>query len=369
MNRTNSRAEYYYLPEVQSKKLRIGFVTYDGSDITSGGYRYNRKLLDFLQSRGHTVEQYSLPNKRSLTVPRKRLPASLGELNQSFDVLIEDGICAPLFWYWNRYLTEPDTIVGLIHYLRQCDPTTTFSRYSRYQENTFLRTLDTFIATSNHTRKQVMHSCSTVDPGIVVYPGGRNEAHQKIQLDRQDNKTPLRVLFIGNITPRKNVSTLLEAVQTIPDKSFEILIVGDHTVEPAYTRKVQEQIQQMDTSASVKLLGNVSAERLHSLLCKSHVCCVPSLYEPFGMVYLEAMEYGVVPVASNNGGANELINHGKNGFLVQPDSTANIADTLRQLSEDRSVLIRCSSRARRTANAFPDWSESLGQAHKFLNYI
>lgn len=369
MTGTNCRAEYHYLPEVQNKKLRIGFVTYDGSNTTSGGYRYNRKLLDFLQSRGHRIEQYPLPDKPSLTVPRKRLPASLRKLNQPFDVLIEDGICAPLFWYWNKYLTEPDAIVGLIHYLRQCDPTTTFSQYSRFQENMFLRTLDTFIATSNHTRRQVVHSCSTVDPGIVVYPGGRNEIDQKIQLDQQDSKTPLRVLFIGNITRRKNVNTLLEAVHTISDGEFEILIVGDHTVEPAYTRKIQEQIRQMGTSTPVKLLGNVSDERLHSLLCQSHVCCVPSLYEPFGMVYLEAMEYGVVPVASNNGGANELIDHGENGFLVQPDSTANIADILRQLSESRNVLIRCSNQAQRTANAFPRWSESLEQAHKFLSYI
>jgi glycosyltransferase involved in cell wall biosynthesis len=93
---------------------------------------------------------------------------------------------------------------------------------------------------------------------------------------------------------------------------------------------------------------------------------VPSSYEGFGIVYLEAMHFGLPAIAGTIGAAQELVHHDHNGFLVPPGDAAALARYISLLMADRELLLKMSLTAHRSAAAHPTWNESAARARVFL---
>jgi glycosyltransferase involved in cell wall biosynthesis len=93
---------------------------------------------------------------------------------------------------------------------------------------------------------------------------------------------------------------------------------------------------------------------------------VPSSYEGFGIVYLEAMSWALPAIAVNTGTAHEIITHGENGFLVSPDDPAALAQTMRRLLADRLRLQGMRRAARARYEAAPLWAESMTRVREYL---
>jgi glycosyltransferase involved in cell wall biosynthesis len=113
-------------------------------------------------------------------------------------------------------------------------------------------------------------------------------------------------------------------------------------------------------------MGICSPGELAALLEGGHLLAVPSQYEGFGIVYLEAMGFGLPPLASAAGGARDLIRHGDNGYLIQPGESKSLANHIESLYNDREQLIRLSLAARRTFQAHPTWSDNGRVVRSFL---
>jgi glycosyltransferase involved in cell wall biosynthesis len=100
---------------------------------------------------------------------------------------------------------------------------------------------------------------------------------------------------------------------------------------------------------------------------------MPSSYEGFGIVYLEAMSFGLIPVASTQGGAGEIITHGKNGFLITPEEggaspkkTGNLGAIVEQLQINRDLLEGMSLAAQQSFSDFPTWEGTTASIRTFL---
>ncbi|NIO08698.1 MAG: glycosyltransferase, partial [Deltaproteobacteria bacterium] len=91
---------------------------------------------------------------------------------------------------------------------------------------------------------------------------------------------------------------------------------GNLTVDPTYADSIRRQIARNSLVDRIKLSESLHDGELASRLAKSHVLAVPSSYEGFGMVYIEAMGFGVPVIASHAGAVPELVSHGRNGFLI-----------------------------------------------------
>ena len=116
----------------------------------------------------------------------------------------------------------------------------------------------------------------------------------------------------------------------------------------------------------MNLSGRVDDQTLAAALARADVLAVPSRYEGFGMVYLEAMEHGTVPIAGDLGGAGEFITHNGNGFLVGPADSDALRDILDRLCSDRDRLAELSASATETAAAHPTWADSFARAREFM---
>jgi glycosyltransferase involved in cell wall biosynthesis len=101
-------------------------------------------------------------------------------------------------------------------------------------------------------------------------------------------------------------------------------------------------------------------------MASSHVLCVASSYEGFGIVYLEGMGAGLPAIASSAGAAGEIVTHGRDGFLVPPGNASALAYHIHTLNVDRERLVRMSLAAQQRHLAHPTWAESGERARQFL---
>jgi glycosyltransferase involved in cell wall biosynthesis len=179
----------------------------------------------------------------------------------------------------------------------------------------------------------------------------------------------LKVIFIGNLIPRKGLDTLLKALARLRHENWTLTVAGDPEVDQRYSQAMQQLCQELGLTAQVDFLGYHSNLAIPALLEKGHLLAVPSQYEGFGIVYLEAMGFGLPPLASAAGGARDLIRHGENGYLVRPGDIDGLAALLQKLQADKELLVRLSLSARRTYESHPTWPQSAAVVHSFLENL
>lgn len=345
--------------------MRVGLVVYDGLDGISGGYRYDRRLVAYLRNRGDEVSVLSIPRR---PYPFRVLDAtshSLRErLNRPFDVLLQDELCHASLWRHNAALDRPGAVVSVVHHLRSSVPGVRFSRPIGAVERRYLRSVDGAVCVSRDTRARV--SEHGVGPTTVAPPAGRHEgaAVSAARVRERARRGPLRIAFVGSVVPRKGLSSLLSALERV-DEEWRLSVAGSLSTKPAYARSVVRRARRLGIDDRVAFRGYLSDAALRRLYERSHVLAVPSRFEGFGMVYLEAMEYGVVPIASARGGANDVVTHGENGFLVRPADRRTITDVLAALAADRERLASMGEAALEAATSHPTWADSMERARSF----
>lgn len=173
-------------------------------------------------------------------------------------------------------------------------------------------------------------------PETKVIPHGLSEP----ELENKADQEAARILFVGRLDDRKNPEGLIRAIPHIEnqiDQGFEVHFVGNKDEE----RKnyLLEELNQ-ENSEKVFFHGFVEREKLNELYSKADVLVAPSIYESFGMIYIEAMSFGLPVVGSNRGGGQELI---EAGFAVDPDDYQEIGRKVVKALNNKDKL---SNRAR-----------------------
>jgi glycosyltransferase involved in cell wall biosynthesis len=344
--------------------MKIGFIIYGSLDTVSGGYLYDRKLVDYLRSQGHTVEIISLPWRNyaaHLTDNfRFRLPKDL-------DILIQDELNHPSLILANQE-RRPFPIISLVHHLRYSEMRPKWQNaFYRIVEKKYLQSVNGFIFNSKTTQRVVNELLGNGRPAIVAYPPtdrfGQPISEQEI-ISRAE-KSLLRILFLGNVIERKGVHTLLEAVKRLESQVI-VDVVGSLDSEPEYASQIQKTIRQNHLSSFVFLYGSLDKQPLIEKLRQAHILAVPSSYEGYGIVYLEGMGFGLPAIGTTAGAASEIITDGVDGFLIEPENLDILASRLKVLSEKRDVLVQMSLAARQRYLRQPKWQETARQIREFL---
>jgi glycosyltransferase involved in cell wall biosynthesis len=354
--------------------MRIGLVIYGRLDALSGGYLYDRKLVEHLQRCGDEVTiiplswrgygRALLDNFSADLLRQMREPA--------FDILLQDELNHPSLAWINRRL-KGTPIVSIVHHLRSSErhPGWLMPFY-RLVERRYLRSVDGFIFNSQTTAAAVNQLHPHAKPSQIAYPAGDRLQPVITEAEiegRAQAGGPLRLLFVGNLIPRKGLHTLLTAVAKLPPQSWKLDVVGDTAVEPAYYQSSQRQIAAADLEPRVKFWGALDNEALAARYRRSQLLVVPSSYEGFGIVYLEGMGFGLPAIGSTGGAAHEIVQSGKNGYLVNPDNPAQLAALLANLAHNRTHLAALSRAARQGYLTHPTWEQTGAIIRSFLQRI
>lgn len=147
----------------------------------------------------------------------------------------------------------------------------------------------------------------------------------------------LTVLYVGRLEKRKGVLDLFHAIPTVlarvPAARF-VLAGADNSAHDGFRQRTGLDYptyfarQHPELAERVTFLGSVDDARLQALYQACDLFVAPSLYESFGLIYLEAMNYAKPVVGCAAGGVPEVVAHGETGLLVAPEAPAALAEAL-----------------------------------------
>ncbi|MYH61782.1 MAG: glycosyltransferase family 4 protein, partial [Caldilineaceae bacterium SB0675_bin_29] len=138
------------------------------------------------------------------------------------------------------------------------------------------------------------------------------------------------LFYVGRITPEKGVQVLLQALPSIREKhpNVRLLVAGRNS------EQLQPLVDELGIGDAVELLGFIDSDMRDCLYRSVDAAVFPSLYEPFGIVALEAMAAGCNVIASQVGGLAEVVDHRRTGLTVRVNDTQSIAWAVDQLFTD-----------------------------------
>jgi D-inositol-3-phosphate glycosyltransferase len=206
---------------------------------------------------------------------------------------------------------------------------------------------DRIVAASAHEKGLLARLYGAPDARIRVIPCG-------VDLDRfyPRDKSAARaalglpagndiVLFVGRLEPLKGLEILIDAIAELEDSTPELVIVGGDDRAASYHASLQRRAESLGIGSRTYFVGAVPQEALPEYYSAADVCVVPSYYESFGLVALEAMACGTPVVASRVGGLTGTVRDGESGYLIPwrcPQPFADKIDLLLTNDELRRAL-------------------------------
>lgn len=206
-------------------------------------------------------------------------------------------------------------------------------RLSRVLQRFALRRAKLLVSPSHAHAREVTQELHSDDASIRIIPNCFDPAGipPSVNGSRDENT----VLYVGRLEQVKGIPLLLEAarlvVQKFPGARF-IFAGSSHPTLPK--EDVDAMIRSYSLQNHVEQLGHVSRQGLIRLYRKAALCVVPSHYESFGLVALEAMACGIAVVATRVGGLPEVIKNGSTGLLVPPGDPNDLAGAISELLAD-----------------------------------
>jgi len=174
-------------------------------------------------------------------------------------------------------------------------------------------------------------------------PIEKTEAIKETDLDFE--KT---ILFVGRITKAKGIRILIKALKNLKlkfNKELKLLIIGGdisgvmHSeIESREKKYIKEKIKELDLSDDVIFLGPVEREKLPYYYSVADICVIPSLYESFGLVAVEAMACGTPVIASKTGGLTHTVKNGYSGLHFVPGRSDHLAKKILEIITDSEKL-------------------------------
>jgi len=235
---------------------------------------------------------------------------------------------------------------------------------SSWAERTAVESAAAVIAVSDAMRADVLSNYPTVDPDKVQVIHNGIDARQYTPdpntdvLERHgiDPRQP-NIVFVGRITRQKGVPVLLRAAAQL-DPDVQLVLCAGQPDTPELAKEVTDLVNDLRRTRTgvVWIEGMLDRQEVIQLLSHATAFVCPSLYEPLGIVNLEAMACGSAVVASRVGGIPEVVADGETGLLVPPDDPMALADALNALARDPVRADAMGVAGRRRAISEFDWA-------------
>jgi len=249
--------------------------------------------------------------------------------------------------------------------------------FSLWVEKTALEMADAIIAVSGETKRDI-ERLFDVDPERVhkIYNGIDLEEYRKVDSTAALKRfgidpKKLYLLFVGRIARQKGIIHLVRAIEFM-DRDFQIVLCAGAPDTPEIETEMKNAIEKAKAKRPDIIWISEMVDRKTAIELYSHaaVFCCPSIYEPFGIINLEAMACETAVVASAVGGIKEVVVDGETGFLVpleqmkeSPFEPTNpekferdLAARINQLMKDRQLRERFGKAGRKRAEEKFSWS-------------
>jgi glycosyltransferase involved in cell wall biosynthesis len=335
--------------------LTVSLVTLGDPGRLTGGYRYHRRMAELAPACGAAVRFVSFPD-RPFPLPTVAGPAVLRQSRA--DVLVLDSIAAAFLGPW--LLRRPRTpLVGSLHQPPGGIDHVPLRRAAQAPLDRLAYRRARLLLVASQALGDELADQGYPPERIRVVPPGRDlpaaPAGPPADL-RRGRRAAL--LCVANWVGRKGLLELLDAVAGLPDGLATLHLAGDDRADPGYGARVRARLSRPDLAGRVVVHGPLPAERVAALYQGADVFVLPSLREPYGTVWGEAMAAGLPVVGWRAGNLPHLAEHGREGLLAGPGDVAALRADLARLAGDDGLRRRMAAAASARAAARPTWAQS-----------
>ena len=313
-------------------------------------------MADAAPAHGALVDFVSFPDVR-FPLPALWGGQVLGNAGRA-DVIVVDSIAAAFVAPVLRLRRPAPPIVAVVHQtFGGIDHGPRRARLQAPLDRSVYARADRVIAASEALAEEL--AAGGVDRArLIVVPPGSDLAEPEQPLP--DLRLGRRVAFlaVGNWVERKGIIDLIDAFAGLPPDAAALHLVGRDDVDPGYSSSVRARLARPDLTGRVVVHGPLPRARVATFMAAADAFVLPSVREPYGTVYGEALALGCPVVGWRAGNLPHLAENDREGILVAPGDVPALAEALERLASEPSLLARLREAARVTGRSLPTWEQS-----------
>ncbi len=342
-----------------TRMLAIALLTLGDPGTLTGGYLYHRRLAEFAPAHDARIDFVSFPH-RPFPLAAFDARAILGRAEAlGARALVLDSIAAAFL--------APALLVGppfapLVGMLHQPPGGIDHGRLrtavqARLDWLAYRRACRLLVASESLAEQ--LSTAGVPRSQLRVVPPGRDVATTTgpppgdLRQGRQ-----AAFLCVSNWLARKGIHDLLESFARLPPEVGTLHLAGDERADPRYAARLRARLARPDLTGRVVAHGPLSREAIAALYHAADVFVLPSVKEPYGTVYGEAMAAGLPVVGWRAGNLPYLAEDGREGVLVSPGDLTGLTAAFARLAGDAALRQRFGEAARQRALTRPTWGES-----------
>jgi glycosyltransferase involved in cell wall biosynthesis len=329
------------------------FVVPGPLDERTGGYIYDRRIVEGLRALGWSIQVHELSGRFPQADETARAAAAevIGQLSPRALPVI-DGLALPAFAELSDLLPP---WVALVHHPLALETGLARAEASALAvlERRLLARATRVIVTSPGTQRDLA-AYNVADARIGVICPGTDPA----PVTRGSAGPGLALLCVASLTPRKGHLVLLDALAELIELDWHLTCVGSLERDPACARSIVAAVDRLGLHRRVTLVGERAEADVAPFYYRADVLVLASYHEGYGMVLTEALARGLPVVATRAGAIPETVPAAA-GLLVAPGDPPALASALRKVMTEPGVRARLLAGARAARRRLPSWNDAV----------
>ena len=340
------------MPET-ANMLDVAFAIPGDLMLQTGGYAYDRRVLDLLQ--GDSIDITHMPLPRAFPKPSGMDLCTTAQVIAALPkttVVLVDGLAYGAFSV-GTLAAIPNRIVALVHHPLAFETGISVERAAALllSETTALARANHVVVTSPMTAALLQTNLAVPAEKITVAIPGTDPATRATGTGQ-----PLQLLAVGSVVPRKGYTVLIDALRALGRRDWHLTIAGAAR-DSQELSLVEGAIAASDLGDHITLVGAIDDADLGRLYSAADVFVMPSLFEGYGMVLAEAMARGLPIVCTTGGAAAETVPGGA-AIKVPPDDAAAFSGALARVMSDTSLRQNLSDASWAAGQTLPRWTDT-----------
>jgi glycosyltransferase involved in cell wall biosynthesis len=351
----------------------LGFVVPGRLDQVTGGYLFDRRLVDGLRARGRAVRVIELDGRfPDADDTARRAAAAALAATPDDGVVVIDGLALPGFDDCLAAHSARLRLIGFVHHPLSAEAGGAPADLARHAETEarLWPLLRGIVCASAHTARAVCAAgiaparVAVASPGTerpvsegAAHAGPDEGAPHEVAMHegmRHERSGPLRLLAVGTVTPRKGHLALVEALAGLRALDWRLDCVGSLARDAGCVAAVREAIATHRIGDRIALRGELSVADLERAWRQADVFVLPSLHEGYGMAFAEALVRGL-PVVTTTAGALPETVPAEASLRVPPGDVGALREALHRLIVEPGLRASLAAGARRAGAGLPDW--------------
>ncbi|MDM0034639.1 glycosyltransferase family 4 protein [Variovorax sp. J22P271] len=337
---------------------RCSFLVPGDLGTRTGGYGYDRRIIDGLRAAGWRVDVASLgpgfpdPDASALALAGRVIEALPDDA-----LVVVDGLAFGVLPEFAAAHAQRLRWVALVHHPLSLETGLAPDRQRALleSERRALASARGVVVTSPATARALAAFDVEAARITVVRPGT-----DPAPLAQGSGAAELALLCVASVTPRKGHAVLVDALAGLRDRSWTLDCAGSLTLDPACAAALAAAIAAQGLQGRVRLHGECDEAGLRALYRVADVFVLPSFHEGYGMALAEALAHGL-PVISTRAGAIPDTVPAAAGLLVPPGDVGALQGALQQLLDDAGLRARLAGGAREARRDLPTWADGAAR--------